>query len=56
MEGDPETVYPENVRPTGWDVSKSYEVFGKDWAYIGLETSVVDTVTCLLKLEKEWNK
>lgn len=56
LEGNPETTYPENVKPTGWNVSKSHEVFGKDWSYIDLETSVVDTVKCLLKLEEEWKR
>lgn len=56
LEGNPETIYPENVRPTGWNVSKSHEVFGKDWAYTDLETSVVETVKCLLKLEEGWKQ
>lgn len=56
MEGNPEQVYPEGVNPTGWDTTKSREIFGKEWHYTDLETSVVDTVDCLLKLEKAWGK
>jgi hypothetical protein len=55
-EGNPQQIIPENFKPSGWDTSKSYKIFGKDWTYMDLETSVVDTVNCLLKLEKEWKK
>ena len=47
----------EDQQPTGWDVSASNEVLslgGKRWAYIGLEESVVDTVTSLMEWEKKW--
>jgi hypothetical protein len=44
------------VQPTGWDTRKSHDVFGKEWSYIDLEASVVDTVRDLLRLEKEWQK
>lgn len=54
MEGNPNQIYPEGVNPTGWDTRKSHEIFGKDWEYMGLENSVVDTVNCLLKLEEGW--
>lgn len=54
MEGNQSQILPENVRPRGWDASKSCKVFGRDWKYIDLETSVVDTVKDLLRLEKEW--
>jgi hypothetical protein len=56
MEGNSEQVCPEGVKPTGWDTSKSQKIFGEEWHYTDLETSVVDTVECLLKLEKEWRK
>jgi hypothetical protein len=56
MEGHPEQVCPEGVKPTGWDTSKSQDIFGENWHYMDLETSVVDTVDCLLKLEKGWGK
>lgn len=56
IEGNPSQTLPENVQPTGWDTRKSYDVLGKDWSYIDLETSVVDTVKDLLRLEKEWQK
>ena len=55
IEGTPRQILPENVKPTGWNTKKSYDVFGKEWAYIDLETSVVDTVKDLLRLEKEWH-
>lgn len=48
---------PEGVKPTGWDTSASSEVLshgGKHWSYMGLEESVVDTVSSLLEWEKEW--
>ena len=54
MEGKSNQILPDNVKPKGWNVQKSYDVFGKEWAYIDLETSVVDTVKDLLRLEKEW--
>jgi hypothetical protein len=56
MEGHPEQVFPEGVEPTGWDTSKSQAIFGEEWHYTDLETSVVDTVECLLELEKGWGK
>lgn len=55
IEGNPSQILPDNVKPTGWNIKKSYDVFGKEWAYIDLETSVVDTVKDLLRLEKEWH-
>jgi nucleoside-diphosphate-sugar epimerase len=54
MEGKPSQTLPDNVKPTGWNVEKSYKVFGKGWDFIDVETSVVDTVKDLLRLEKEW--
>lgn len=54
MEGNPEQLLPSGVNPTGWDTSRSYEVFGQGWKYIALEDSVVDTVTSLLKHESMW--
>jgi hypothetical protein len=56
MEGNPEQVCPRGVKPTGWDTSKSQAIFGEEWHYTDLETSVVDTVDYLLKLEKSWGK
>jgi hypothetical protein len=56
MEGNPSQILPENVKPTGWNNQKSRDVFGKEWKYIDLENSVVDTVKDLLRLEKEWQK
>jgi hypothetical protein len=56
MEGNPSQILPDNVKPTGWNTQKSHDVFGKEWTYIDLETSVVDTVKDLLRLEKEWQK
>jgi len=54
IEGNPDQTLPDNVQPTGWDTQKSYDVFGKEWSYINIETSVVDTVDNLLRLEREW--
>ena len=54
-EGDPHQILPKGVQPTGWSVRKSFEVFGDGWQYIGLEESLVDTVACILDLEKQWN-
>jgi len=54
-EGKPEQILPDDIKPTGWDTSKSHEIFGKDWKYIDLETSLVDTVKSLLDLEKKWS-
>lgn len=46
--GNPQQILPPNVQPTRWDTSKSYEIFGKEWGYKGLEESLVDTVTSIL--------
>lgn len=54
-EGDPHQILPKGVQPTGWDVSKSFDVLGEGWKYRGLEESLVDTVACILDLEKKWN-
>ena len=56
IEGNPGQTLPDKVKPTGWNTQKSYDVLGKDWSYINLETSVFDTVENLLRLEKEWRK
>jgi hypothetical protein len=52
--GRPEQILPEGVQPTGWDTSKSFEIFGKGWGYIDIETSVVDSVQSMLDWEKKW--
>jgi nucleoside-diphosphate-sugar epimerase len=54
IEGDPKKIMPEGLNPTGWDTRKSFEIFGEGWGYKDLETSVVDTVECLLELEGKW--
>lgn len=54
-EGDPSQILPKGVNPTGWNVSRSYDVFGKDWTYKTLEESVTDTVEDLLRYENRWN-
>jgi hypothetical protein len=54
-EGNPSQILPKGVNPTGWDVSKSFEIFGEGWGYRGLEESLVDTVKCILDLEKQWS-
>jgi hypothetical protein len=53
-EGNPSQILPKGVHPTGWDTSKSFEVFGEGWGYMELEESLVDTVACILELEKKW--
>lgn len=53
--GIPTQIYPNGVKPQGWDVSRSYEVFGPDWNYRSLEESVVDTVRDLLRHEDTWS-
>ena len=52
--GDPSRILPKGVQPTGWDTSKSFEIFGDGWGYKKLEESLVDTVDSLLELEKKW--
>jgi hypothetical protein len=52
--GNPSQILPKGVQPTGWDTSKSFEMFGDGWEYKGLEESLVDTVTSILELEKKW--
>lgn len=47
---------PEGVDPTGWDTSRSFEVFREGWKYRELEESVVDVVKEFLKLEEGWKK
>lgn len=56
IQGEPDQILPKGVKPTGWNTSKSFEIFGKGWKYRSLETSVVDTVQSILKLEREWKK
>jgi len=53
-EGEPKQILPKGIQPTGWDTSRSFEVLGPDWSYIGLEQSLVDAVTVILELEKRW--
>lgn len=55
-EGNPSQIVPEGVQMARWNNEKSYRVFKKDWNYRDLETSVVDTVKDILRLEKEWHK
>ena len=54
-EGNPFQILPKGVNPTGWNVSRSYDVFGEDWTYRTLEESVTDTVEDLLRHENRWN-
>jgi hypothetical protein len=53
LEGNPRQILPKQVLPTGWD-TKSFEVFGGGWGYQRLEESLVDTMRCILDLEKQW--
>ena len=53
-EGNPEQILPKSVDPTGWNVARSHETFGKDWSYRGLEESVTDTARDILAHEKVW--
>lgn len=52
-EGNPSQTVPDGVQITRCNNIKSYQAFGKDWTYRDLETSVVDTVKDILRLEKE---
>ncbi len=54
MEGNPSQIYPLGVQPTDWDVRRSHEIFGSDWAYRSLQESVVDTVKDIIAHEKQW--
>jgi nucleoside-diphosphate-sugar epimerase len=56
IEGNPAQLVPEGIEPTDWDVSRSFEIFGPDWKYIGLEKTVTDTVNNLLEHEAKWGK
>lgn len=53
-EGNPEQILPKGVDPTGWNVSRSHEIFGKDWSYRGLEETVTDTARDIFAHEKVW--
>lgn len=53
--GTPDQIYVGREVPRGWDVSRSYEIFGDGWEYRGLEESLVDTVKDILEHEREWN-
>lgn len=53
-EGKPSRILPEGVRPRGWDVSRSHEVFGKDWNYRSLQESLADTINDILDRENRW--
>ncbi|OBT72478.1 hypothetical protein VF21_08508 [Pseudogymnoascus sp. 05NY08] len=55
-EGNPSQIVPDGIELSRWDNKKSYQVFEKNWTYRDLETSVVDTVSDILKREKEWQK
>lgn len=52
--GTPAAIYPNGVVPTGWDATRGYEIFGKDWRYRDLKESVVDTVRDILQHEDHW--
>lgn len=54
MEGEPSQIFPKGVHPTGWNTTRSFEVFGPDWGYVGLEKSLIDTIHSILVLEKQW--
>jgi nucleoside-diphosphate-sugar epimerase len=54
IEGTSAKVLPDGVELTGWDTRRSFEVFGEEWEYKGLEETVVGVVRNLLALEKVW--
>jgi nucleoside-diphosphate-sugar epimerase len=54
IEGHPEILMPDGIDPTHWDASRSHEIFGPEWKYIDVETSVTDTVRNMLEHEKRW--
>ncbi|KAF2669921.1 NAD(P)-binding protein [Microthyrium microscopicum] len=53
--GDPNKILPEGTVPTGWDTSRSFQIFGESWKYKELEESLVDTVNAILEFEKKWD-
>jgi hypothetical protein len=55
IEGQAEKVLPDGVEPTGWDTKRSFEVFGENLNYKGLDETVVDLVRQLVVMEKEWD-
>ncbi|KFY43234.1 hypothetical protein V495_04076 [Pseudogymnoascus sp. VKM F-4514 (FW-929)] len=48
--GNPTQVVPDGAVISRWNNEKCYQMFGKDWTYRDLETSVVDTVKDMLRL------
>jgi nucleoside-diphosphate-sugar epimerase len=56
LKGKPDQIFPEGVAPTGWNTSRSFEIFGPGWSYINLEKSVVDAVHSIIELEKTWSQ
>ena len=54
-EGNPSQTFPRGVNPRAWDVSRSHEVFGKEWTYRTLDESLVDTVNDIVHHEQPWN-
>jgi hypothetical protein len=56
LKGEPDQILPKGVASTGWDTSRSFEVFGPGWSHINLEKSVIDTVHSILELEKNWGQ
>lgn len=55
-EGDPSQIMPDNIDPTNYSSEKSRRLFGEDWTYTDVETSVVDTVKDILRLAEGWQK
>jgi hypothetical protein len=54
--GNPTQIVPDGAVISRWNNEKSYKMFGKDWTYRDLETSVVDTVKDILRREEEWQE
>jgi hypothetical protein len=54
IEGNPSELLPKGIKPTDWDVARSYEIFGQDWKYIDIDKTVTDTVNDMLSHEKRW--
>ena len=38
--GNPQHTLPKDVHPTGWNASKSFEIFGEGWGCKDLESQV----------------
>jgi nucleoside-diphosphate-sugar epimerase len=52
--GDKEQIYPTGSKPTLFSGEKAYKIFGDNWRFRDLETSVTDVVRQILEQEKSF--